>query len=229
MSPEAIQQMERRLDFDLGAVQIAEALRPFGAGVSELQVSQIQQYVRLLVKWNKTICLTTVVNPVEIVARHFGEALFAKRLFPVENGRLADVGSGAGFPGLALKIFCPNLHVTLIESNKKKAAFLAEVIRTLDLKDVSADSKRFEEIPVPDLRFDFVTARALGGFPNLLRWARRVLSPEGQLVLWVGGEDRAGLTNIKGWYWNPPQLIPESQRRFIMAGRYVGDLEEKKR
>jgi 16S rRNA (guanine527-N7)-methyltransferase len=221
--------MDKGIHSDLRAVQIVEALRPFGAGVSEVQVSQILQYVRLLVKWNETISLTTVVDPVEIVARHFGESLFAKKLLPVENGRLADVGSGAGFPGLALKIFCPDLHVTLIESNKKKAAFLAEIIRTLDLKGVSADSRRFEEIPVPEPRFDFVTARALGGFPNLLRWARRVLSPEGQLVLWVGGEDTTGLTNIEGWYWNPPELIPESQRRFIMAGRYVGDLEEKRR
>ncbi len=221
--------MGKSASADLKAGQVVEALRPFGAAPTEAEVSRIQKYVQLLVKWNATISLTAVVDPVEIVARHFGESLFARKLLPVENGRLADVGAGAGFPGLALKIFCPNLQVTLIESNKKKAAFLSEVIRSLDLKYVSVNVRRFEEIPAAEANFDLVTARAIGGFPALVKWARRALSPQGQLVLWVGGEDTASLSNMKGWHWNPPERIPESQRRFIMIGRYVGDEQRNER
>ncbi len=116
--------------------------------------------------------MTSIVEPAEIVSRHFGESMFLHSLLPVENGRLADVGSGAGFPGLALKILCQDLDVILIEANKKKSAFLSEVARALDLRNVEVIPERFEEIRSEPGFADFVAARALGGFPKLLRWSR---------------------------------------------------------
>jgi 16S rRNA (guanine527-N7)-methyltransferase len=160
-----------------------------------------------------------VVDPAEIVARHFGESVFALSLLPVENCRLADIGTGAGFPGLALKIACPNLRVVLVEPNKKKCAFLHEVIRTLELKEVEVIASRYDEIREnPDFA-NIITARALGGFSDLLRWVRRSLSFRGHVVLWLGSEDSTKVSADPGWIWQPAVRIPESQRRFILIGR----------
>jgi 16S rRNA (guanine527-N7)-methyltransferase len=199
--------------------QVIDCLRPFRAGPSEDQTAKIREYVRLLIKWNQSISLTSIVDPIEIVTRHFGESFFGCSLLPVENGRLADVGSGAGFPGLSLKIMSPGLHVILIESNKKKCAFLSEVVRALDLSAVEVLPTRFEQVRAEPGFADFVTARALGGFPDLLRWAKKVLSPRGHAILWVGGDDSTTISRIPGWIWQPAVRIPESQRRFIQIGR----------
>ena len=145
--------------------------------------------MRLLLKWNKSISLTSIMDPAEIVARHFGESMYASKLLPVENCRLADVGTGAGFPGLALKIACPGIHLTLIESNKKKCAFLSEVVRTLEFRDVEIRPERFEEIRPEALLQDIITCRAVGEFKQLLRWSAKALARRGHLVLWVGAED----------------------------------------
>src|SRR5258708_36300511 len=129
--------------------QIVSALTPFQIQLSSGQIVQIREYVRLLLKWNQSVSLTSVVDPVEIVARHFGESMFISCLIPVKNCRLADLGSGAGFPGLALKIVAPTLRIRLIESNKKKCAFLSEVVRSLKLENVEVVPMRFDEIRIP--------------------------------------------------------------------------------
>ncbi len=215
--------MSKAEDSGLTHQQVLAALAPFGITLSDEQSAKVEQYVQLLLKWNRLTSLTTVTDPVEIVGRHFGESMFAASLLPVENGRLVDIGSGAGFPGLALKIFSPHIQVALVESNKKKCAFLAEVIRTLELTDTDVLPQRYEEIRPGSDFANFITARAVGGFPAMLRWSRTALSRRGHLLLWVGGEDITAITNSKGWIWNPPARIPESQRRFILVGRYIGE------
>ena len=143
---------------------IVSTLSPFQIQPSAGQILKIHEYIRLLLKWNQSVSLTSVVDPVEILARHFGESMFICRLMPVEKCRLADIGSGAGFPGLALKIACPELRLTLIESNKKKCAFLSEVVRALELENVEVMPIRFEEARfAPDFA-EVVTVRAVGGF-----------------------------------------------------------------
>ncbi len=211
--------MPKSVEINISEEEVAAALSPFGISLSFDQFSKVRQYLNLLLKWNKVVSLTSIMDQEEIVARHFGESMFFGTLLPVENGRLADVGSGAGFPGLALKILCPALHVILIESNKKKSAFLSEVARSLDLKDVEVIPKRYEEIRNPDGSVNFVTARAVGDFTNLLRWSKNVLAPRGHVALWVGGEDTTKISIMPGWTWQPAARIPESQRRFILMGR----------
>ncbi len=202
---------------------VSETVAPFGISLSDDQIAKIKLYLGLLLNWNKVTNLTSVTDPVEIVSRHFGESMFATSLVSMENGRLADLGSGAGFPGLALKIACPQLEVTLIESSKKKCAFLAEVVRVLGLTKVEILSRRFEDMRAGNNFANFVTVRAVGGFPAILRWTRSALSRRGHLLLWVGGEDITNITNSKGWIWNPPERIPESQRRYILVGRCLGE------
>jgi 16S rRNA (guanine527-N7)-methyltransferase len=208
-----------RSQFSLSDADIECGLAPFQIRPSADQIIKIREYIRILLRWNQSISLTTVVDPVEILARHFGESIFAWSLLPVENCRLADIGTGAGFPGLALKIACANLRVVLVEPNKKKCAFLNEVIRTLELNDVEVIASRFDEIRANSDFANIITARALGGFSELMRWARGSLSFRGHIVLWLGCEDSTKVSADRGWIWQPPVKIPESQRRFILIGR----------
>jgi 16S rRNA (guanine527-N7)-methyltransferase len=204
---------------DINDAQIAAALLPYGVQLSNDQSLKLRSYITILLKWNKLISLTTIVDPTDIVARHFGESMFLRSILPVENCRLADVGAGGGFPGIPLKILCESVHLTLIESNKKKCAFLSEIIRSLDLKEIDVLPQRFEEIrPEPSFA-EIVTARAVGGFPALLKWSRMVLAPRGHIALWVGGEDTTKISNTPGWTWQPAVRLPDSQRRFILIGR----------
>src|SRR5271155_6145998 len=110
---------------------IHRALAEFHLSANEPQVLQIQQYVGLLLKWNEAVNLTAIRDPLEILYRHFCESMFAASVVTLDKGRLADVGSGGGFPGLPLKILRPELEVFLVESNVRKATFLAEVVRDL--------------------------------------------------------------------------------------------------
>src|SRR6267143_2387748 len=112
---------------------IRRALAEFKLPAYDDQVLQIQQYIKILLSWNEKINLTAIRDPLEILNRHFCESMYPASTVPVEDGRIADVGSGAGFPGLPLKIIRPDLDVILVESNIKKATFLAEVIRDLGL------------------------------------------------------------------------------------------------
>src|SRR5882762_5139975 len=102
---------------------IERAANEFQLTLSDIQVQQIQVYTKLLGTWNDKVNLTAIRDPLEILYRHFCESMFGAALLPVENSRLADVGSGGGFPGIPLKIVRPNLHVFLVESSFKKAAF----------------------------------------------------------------------------------------------------------
>jgi 16S rRNA (guanine527-N7)-methyltransferase len=179
--------------------------------------------MHILLKWNRSVSLTSITDPIEIVGRHFGESMYASKLLPVENCRLADVGTGAGFPGLALKIACPGIHVTLIESNKKKCAFLSEVVRNLGFTDVEIHPERFEQIRPETLLANIITSRAVGEFKQLLRWSTSALVRRGHLVLWVGAEDSTRIARTPTWTWHPAVRIPESQRRFILIGRPIDE------
>src|SRR5271168_4081527 len=125
---------------------ILRALGEFQLTANDIQVLQIQQYMKLLLTWNEKINLTAIRDPLEILYRHFCESMYAAVAVPVENGRLADVGSGAGFPGIPLKIMRPDLNMFLVESNMKKATFLAEVARDLELADLRVLVNRFEDL-----------------------------------------------------------------------------------
>ena len=211
--------MTANRQYSLTDDQVVRTLSPFQLQPSVGQVAKIKEYVRLLLKWNQSVSLTSVVDPIEIVARHFGESVFAACLIPVENCRLADLGSGAGFPGLALKIACPSLRVVLIESNKKKCAFLSEIVRSLELENVEVLTMRFDEIRASQDFAEIITARAVGGFSGIFRWARTALTHRGHVILWVGGEDAKKISSIPGWIWRPAIKIPDSQRRFVLIGR----------
>ena len=171
------------------------------------------------------MALTTVTDPVEILKFHFGESIFGFTSGLIHFGRLADVGTGAGFPGIPLHLVCPSIKPTLIESNLKKSTFLAEVVRKLGIEDsVSIWRGRFEEFSVDQgSRFDYITTRALGNVDDLLVFYRDALRETGRVILWVGENDARRLHASQSglWKWSPPLKISGSKQRYIIAGQML--------
>src|ERR1700734_814542 len=197
---------------------IRRALREFGLTTNEQQVASIQRYMAILLKWNEKINLTAIRDPLEILYRHFCESMYAAAAVPVENGRLADVGSGAGFPGVPLKIIRPELLTILVESNVKKATFLAEVLRTIELPDTRVLVSRYEELGEDVAPLDFVCSRALGEFEPFLAWAASERIAAKQVILWIGGRDLDQARRGADWEWREPIPVPQSLRRYLLVG-----------
>jgi 16S rRNA (guanine527-N7)-methyltransferase len=198
--------------------EIQRTLRAYGFSANPAYCDRVAVYMELLLRWNRKVSLTAVIEPQEILNFHFGESLVGIGAAGIANGRLADLGSGAGFPGLAIAMAEPNLEAMLIESNAKKAAFLHEVLRELSLEKVRVYRGRSEEVSEAE-RFDFVTARALGKHQESLEWAAKRLSLDGRAVLWVGSTGVEEIRGISGWEWGEPVQIPRTRGRFVAVGR----------
>ena len=200
------------------AAVIRRALGEFKLPAYDDQVLQIQQYIGILLAWNEKINLTAIRDPLEILYRHICESMYAAVAVPINDGRLADVGSGAGFPGLPLKIIRPNLRVFLVESSIKKVTFLAEVTRELGLKDVQVLARRYEELGEEVAPLDFVCSRALGEFPAFLEWANSQQIAAKQVILWIGARDLPEIQKNRTWDWAEPIQVPNSLRRLLLVG-----------
>ena len=183
------------------------------------QLNNISTYVDLLLRWNARMNLTAVRDEEHIVTRHFGESLFAAHHLLSGDPRaatVADVGSGAGFPGLPIKIFAPELKLALIESNQKKATFLREVIRALQLSDAEVFNGRAADFPAASA--DLVTLRAVENFEDALPEAARLVAPNGRLALLVGAAQERSARNllpVVGWH---SIKLPQAQSRILLIG-----------
>lgn len=197
---------------------IRRALSEFQVAVDDHQILLIQQYIGILVRWNEKLNLTAIRDPLEILYRHFCESMFAAVAVPLRFGRLADIGTGGGFPGLPLKILCPEIELFLVESSIKKGTFLAEVIRDLGLSNARVLISRYEELGEELAPLDFVCARAVGEFGPFLEWAASERLSARRVLLWIGGRDLDEVRKSKHWNWQEPIPVPESLRRFLLLG-----------
>ena len=152
--------------------------------------AKLLAYLDLLAHWNRANNLTAVRDRGEMVPRHLLDSL---AVLPFVHGEsLADIGSGAGLPGIPLAIARPDLAVTLIESNGKKARFLREAVRALPLPNVAVEQARVQDVAG---RFDTVTARAFSGLADMLAWGGHLLADEGR---WLALKGRADQDEIAG-------------------------------
>ena len=202
---------------------ISKLLQPFVMSpLSEAQLTNISTYIDILLRWNQKLNLTAVRDPEQIVTRHFGESIFAAGHLFVQTAiesspYLVDVGSGAGFPGIPMKLCFPFLRVELIESHQKKATFLREIIRHLGLTEIDVFAGRAEALQ--DRIFDVVTLRAVERFEDVLPVAAKLLEPEGRLALLVGeGQISAATTLLPSFRWQNPVRIPISTSRVLLVG-----------
>jgi 16S rRNA (guanine527-N7)-methyltransferase len=199
--------------------------------LSTAQLEHISTYIDILIRWNSRINLTSIRTPEEIVTRHFGESLFAARhLFPNPNSvssassvvkgfdfpcTVADIGSGAGFPGIPLKIWTPAISLTLIESNHKKATFLRQITRALTLTDVNIQTTRAESVKT---KFDVVTLRAVEHFEKILLTAAALVAPGGRLALLISRTQIVPAQSmLPDLTWSTPSPIPNTTSRTLLT------------
>jgi 16S rRNA (guanine527-N7)-methyltransferase len=203
-------------------MNIRELLSPYASELSDAQVVQVSDYVSLLLRWNAKMNLTAVREPEEIVKRHFGESFYLARYVPVVTNGVLDVGSGAGFPGIPLKIARPWLTLTLIEAQQKKATFLREVLRSLRL-EVEVRNARAEDL-VGTVSADLVTMRAVEKFSEILPVAARLARKgSGGLGLLIGSAQETQVRKeLPGWEFRAGIAIPGSQNRVILMGNQAG-------
>jgi 16S rRNA (guanine527-N7)-methyltransferase len=209
--------------------RIAALLRPFlDAEPDPVLLTQLHTYLELLLKWNARTNLTAVRDPETIVTRHFGESLFAARVLQ-EAGHLdgtptlSDIGSGAGFPGIPIKLFAPGVRLTVVEAQNKKATFLREVIRTLELRDAEVFCGRAETLGSPA---QVVTFRAVEKFASILPVAASLVASGGTLALLIGESQAEIAGRLLGSAWKEAakRNIPRSVDRIVWLGqRCVAD------
>jgi len=157
-------------------------------GVDAAHAPALLDYLGLLVRWNGTYNLTAIRDPREMVVKHLLDSLSMHAhvaTIAARGGRLADLGTGAGLPGIPLAIVHPALQVTLVESAGKKVRFMREAIRTLDLPNARAVEARIEAVDEPGA-FDAITARALATLPLLIELGGPLLKPDGVLLAMKG-------------------------------------------
>lgn len=173
-------------------------------------------HLDLLTRWNQRMNLTALRSPEEMVVRHFGESLFAARSLFARNAvqDVFDLGSGAGFPGLPIKYWAPQLQLTLIESHGKKATFLREVGRALQLTGFSVLTARAESL---SQRASFVTMRAVEKFDQALVAASRLVAPGGRLAILIGEAQRERALSLLPPGESSTLSLPSSEQRILLT------------
>jgi 16S rRNA (guanine527-N7)-methyltransferase len=198
-------------------------------GLDRALAEPLLAYLALLLRWNAAYNLTAIRDPREMVAKHLLDSLAmhgATAPLAAAGGSLADLGTGAGFPGIPLAIAQPGLRVALVESSGKKARFLREAIRTLGLGNATAVESRIEAHDAP-AAFDAITARALATLPLILELGGHLLKPGGVLLAMKGvvpADEIAALP--AGWEVRDirPLAVPGlgAERHLVVVGRAPG-------
>ena len=177
------------------------------AALTPEQEGALEAHLELLMRWNKSLNLTAIRSWEEAIERHYGEALFLGSRLPAGTLRIADVGSGAGFPGFPVAVLRPDCSVTLIESHQRKAVFLKEASRKIP--NVRVLAKRAEDVAET---FDWVISRAVS-YEDLAPFLKR-LAPNADLL--TGSE---GPPESLGFQWEAPAALPSGNQRFLWTGR----------
>lgn len=187
--------------------QLIEQAKQVGVKVTPAQAEQFQRYLELLLQWNEKVNLTSITDPAEVVEKHFVDSLTVLSHCTLKQGaRLLDVGTGAGFPGLPLKILRPDLELTLLDGLNKRLVFLGEVCGDLGI-EARLLHKRAEEAGLePRMReaYDVVTARAVAPLNVLCEYCLPLVKMKGMFVAMKGP--------------NAAQEVREAQNAFNILG-----------
>ena len=167
----------------MNKTKFIEEIKKLGIEITDEQLNQLDSYFHLLVETNKKFNLTAITEEQDVYLKHFYDSLTIVKAIKLDNQSLCDVGTGAGFPGLVLKIVFPNLNVTLIDATNKKCLFLQEVITQLNLKNIQVINARIEEYSkVNREKFDIVTCRAVAPLKHLLEYSIPLVKVNGLFI-----------------------------------------------
>jgi 16S rRNA (guanine527-N7)-methyltransferase len=187
---------------------------------------RVEIYLRLLEKWNQKVNLTGFRDRVQMLRELFAESFLAAPLLGKEDGPLLDVGSGAGFPGMALKVYRPDLAVYLLEPRRKRASFLEALRRELALEGVRVVCKRLEDCRPRDFAVlpQTVTLRGVAGVGEKLAWCDRLMQSRAKVVLFTSRAIwQREIQGLAGVEWSLPIQVPWSRRRLVVSGLREGD------
>lgn len=173
-------------------------------GLAADLASPLLRYLALLHRWNQTYNLTAIRDPHEMVTRHLLDSL--AMVDHVADGRLADLGTGPGLPGIPLAIARPGLQVTLVESNGKKARFMREAVRQLELGNARVAESRAEALAEPG-HYDQLTARAMDTLAGIVRVGGHLLRPGGVLLAMKGVHPHDEIAELPPG-WNVRDVVP---------------------
>ncbi len=180
--------------------EFVKALKCLNIDISEKQLNDLDIYYKMLIEYNTHTNLTRITEEHEVYLKHFYDSLTLVKIIDLTKvDSLCDLGTGAGFPGVVLKIFFPNLKLTLVDALNKRINFLDIVVKELNLENVTLVHSRAEEYGKDHRElFDVVTARALSSFPILLEYSASLLKVHGHLIAMRGLSDSfAGINALK--------------------------------
>ena len=194
-------------------------LEKIGIKPTEKQLKQLEKFYELLIEWNQKINLTRITSKEEVYLKHFYDSLTLNRVVDLKNtNNLCDIGTGAGFPGIVLKIIFPNIKITLIDSLQKRVNYLNIVIKELGLEKIEAIHMRGEDFKG---NFDVVTSRAVANIEKLVNYTMHLVAKDGIFVAMKGDIDNE-LT---------PEVEQELNKKYkiIKIEKFLLPLEESKR
>lgn len=187
------------MEIELFSKILNSYLKELNIELNEIQTKQLYKYMNLLIEWNNKINLTAIIKPEEIILKHFVDSLTISK-YVNNNSSIIDVGTGAGFPGIPLKIYRTDLKVTLVDSLNKRLNFINTIIEELALKNVVTVHARAEEIGKNKLyreQFDVVTSRAVANLSTLSEYLIPLAKINGKCLCMKGSEIEEELSNAK--------------------------------
>jgi 16S rRNA (guanine527-N7)-methyltransferase len=211
-------------DFRSRLVRRASKLNLF---LQDDAAGKLTAYYELLLRWNRKINLTSIVDADEAIDRLLLEPIVAARHFPARAKRLMDVGSGGGSPAIPFKLLNPELHLTMVEVKARKSAFLREAVRHLSLANTAVENTRFEELLArPDLHEtqDVVSLRAVRAEARVLTSLQAFISPGGILMLFRGPTGPAVPATVVPpleWIGTYPLVEPLQSRITVLTKRQI--------
>ena len=175
--------------------EFIKAVKQLNVDLTEEKLEKLNKFYNLLLEWNKKINLTRIEEGEEVYLKHFYDSLtIAKAVDLSEIKTLCDIGTGAGFPGIVLKIFYPNLKITLIDSLKKRVNYLNEIIKDLGIDNIEAIHVRGEDYKG---QYDVVTSRAVANIEKLLGYTMHLVSPTGIFIAMKGDIEKELTPDVK--------------------------------
>ena len=165
-----------------------EELKKINIELNQKQLEQLKKYYELLIEWNEKINLTAITEKEQVYLKHFYDSLTINKVYDLNKKiKVCDMGTGAGFPGIVLKIVFPNLQIELVDSLMKRIKFLDLVIKELELKDITTNHARIEEYSIKHIEeYDLITARAVTNLRMLTEISSQALKIKGKMIFLKG-------------------------------------------
>lgn len=186
-------------------VKLQQGLAELDLLLQDGQIEDMLRFIGLIAKWNQAYNLTAVRNPEEMVGFHLLDSLAV--LPYIKPGTIADIGTGAGLPGIPLAICLPDCRFTLVDSNSKKTRFVQQAVLELQLKNVEVVHSRVELLPVDGL-YSTVITRAFASMPEIINLAGHILADDGWLLAMKGRTPEQELAELSAVYEVIPLVVP---------------------